>query len=97
MKKIALFMLLVILILIGIIAFNTLSVPNLQTKIKANPAPALADDALKHFQQAIQFQTVSYDAPSKWDSVPFTEFRKFLENTYPLVHKTLTREIVSGY
>ncbi|MBK9793924.1 MAG: M20/M25/M40 family metallo-hydrolase [Sphingobacteriales bacterium] len=97
MKKIALFMLLVILILIGIIAFKTLSVPNLQTKIKANPAPALADDALKHFQQAIQFQTVSYDAPSQWDSVPFTEFRKFLESTYPLVHKTLTREIVSGY
>ena len=65
MKKIASFILLVILISIGIIAFKTLTAPNLQTKIKANPAPALTDDALKHFQQAIQFQTVSYDAPSQ--------------------------------
>ncbi|MFN8260252.1 MAG: M20 family peptidase [Chitinophagales bacterium] len=97
MKKIVSFVLFVLLIAIGVIVFRTLTAPDLQTKIKANPSPALSDAALRHFQQAIQFQTVSYDVASLWDSVPFLEFRNFLETTYPLVHKTLTREIVSGY
>ncbi|HOY41630.1 MAG TPA: M20/M25/M40 family metallo-hydrolase, partial [Chitinophagales bacterium] len=63
----------------------------------AIPAPALSDDALKHFQQSISYQTVSYGDVSLWDSLPFIAFRKFLETTYPLVHQQLEREIISNY
>jgi len=88
---------LLLLIFIGIIAFKTINAPNLQSKITAIPAPALSDDALKHFQQSISYQTVSYGDVSLWDSLPFIAFRKFLETTYPLVHQQLEREIISNY
>lgn len=97
MKKILLAILLLLLICIGIIAFKTITAPNLQSKITAIPAPALSDDALKHFQQSISYQTVSYGDVSLWDSLPFIAFRKFLETTYPLVHQQLEREIISNY
>ena len=97
MKKILLAILLLLLIFIGIIAFKTINAPNLQSKITAIPAPALSDDALKHFQQSISYQTVSYGDVSLWDSLPFIAFRKFLETTYPLVHQQLEREIISNY
>jgi carboxypeptidase PM20D1 len=97
MKKILLAILLLLLIFIGIIAFKTINAPNLQSKITAIPAPALSDDALKHFQQAITYPTISFGDASKWDSVPFINFRNFLETTYPSVHQKLTREIISQY
>lgn len=97
MKKIILFILTALLVLIGIVAVKTIIAPNLQTKIDATPLPLVSDDALKHFQQAITYQTISYGDASKWDSTPFINFRKFLETTYPLVHQKLEREIVSNY
>ncbi len=97
MKKILLLVLFALLILVGIIAFKTITAPNLQTKIKALPAPVLSDDALKHFQQAITYPTISFGDTKKWDSIPFINFRKFLESTYPLVHQNLARETVGEY
>lgn len=96
-KKIAYALGLSIIVAIGIIGYNTLTAPNLQRKIKTLPPPALSPFALQHFQQAIQYKTISYDNPKQWDSVPFIQFRKFLETTYPLVHKHLQREIISDY
>jgi carboxypeptidase PM20D1 len=97
LKKLLYFILLILVVTIGIIAFRTISAPDRQTKITAEPAPELSDTSLLHFQQAIQFRTVSYRDTSLWDSIPFIQFRKFLENTYPLVHQHLSREIVGGY
>lgn len=97
MKKIILFILAILLVLIGVVAFKTITAPNLQTNIKANPAPALDSNSLNHFQQAITYQTISFGDVAKWDSLPFIHFRKFLETTYPLVHQKLAREIINKY
>lgn len=97
MKKILSFILLVLLILIGIVALKTITAPNLQSKIEATPLPLASDASLQHFQQAITYQTISYADAAKWDSTPFVNFRKFLEDTYPLVHHKLDREIISNY
>ena len=90
-------MLIVILLLAGLIAFNTITAPNKQRKVSANALPVLPDAALKHFQEAIKFQTISFGDSKLWDSLPFINFRKFLENTYPLVHQKLEREIIDNY
>ncbi|MFN8295301.1 MAG: M20/M25/M40 family metallo-hydrolase [Chitinophagales bacterium] len=97
MKKILLLIVVILLVLVGLIAFKTITAPNLQSKIKYNSAPLLDSNSLKHFQQAITYQTVSFGDASKWDSIPFINFRKFLETTYPLVHQKLEREIVNKY
>ena len=60
MRKIFLVILFAILILIGFIAYKTISAPNKQSKIEASALPALLDSALTHFQQSISYQTVSF-------------------------------------
>jgi len=97
MKKILLAILMLLLIFIGFIAFNTFTAPNKQRKIEASTLPNLPDSALKHFQQAITYPTISYGDAAKWDSLPFIQFRKFLEATYPLLHQKLERETIAKY
>ncbi|HNE49973.1 MAG TPA: M20/M25/M40 family metallo-hydrolase [Chitinophagales bacterium] len=96
-KKIILYLILGVIILLGYIGIKTITAPNLQRKIKYVPAPELTENAVQHFRQAIQIKTVSYDNPTQWDSLPFMQFRQFLEKTYPLVHQHLDREIINGY
>ena len=49
----------------------------------------------KHLSQAIAIKTISDRDKDKVDWEEFKKFRSFLEETYPLVHKALTREDVS--
>ncbi|HQG37720.1 MAG TPA: hypothetical protein PLK15_01205, partial [Chitinophagales bacterium] len=96
-KKIVLYVFLGIIILLAYVGIKTITAPNLQRKIKYQPAPELSENALQHFQQAIQIKTISYDNPKDWDSLPFIQFRQLLEKTYPLVHQHLERDVINGY
>lgn len=96
-KKILLSLLLITAILIGIILFNTFRFTAREEVIEALPAPELTQDKLDHFRQAITYKTISYSDSSRFDSAQFIGFRKFLEQTYPKTHATLSREIVAGY
>ena len=63
--------------------------------------------ALDRFSEAIKLQTVSYDfmAGNNPDIDPeyeahhaiFLDFQKYLQNTYPLVHKKLERIVIGNY
>jgi carboxypeptidase PM20D1 len=97
LKKILLFLLLVILALVGIVLFNTFTFRSIQTKVEAEPAPDISPFALQHLSQAINFKTVSYNDSSLFDSAQFNSFHRFLREAYPLVHQNMTREVVEGY
>lgn len=88
---------LLLLALVAILFFNTFRYSSKQLSITAEKVAAVSDSALSHFQQAIQYQTVSFGYDIKPDSVQFVGFRNFLEKTYPLVHQKMSREIVGGY
>ena len=50
--------------------------------------------------EAIQFQTVSYDKTDLKNEIDYAEFLKlhaWLQTTYPLVHKHLTRTVINKY
>lgn len=49
---------------------------------------------VKHLQGMIQFPTVSRVNADDMDKEAFLGFHKYLEETYPLVHKTFTKEVV---
>lgn len=49
----------------------------------------------KHLSGAIQIPTVSYPDHDLVDWSQFEKFHKYLEDSYPLIHKTLTREKIS--
>jgi carboxypeptidase PM20D1 len=65
--------------------------------LKEQPLPDVQiniDAAVKHLCEAIAIQTISYSDESKvnWDE--FRKFHRWLEQTYPAVHKNLVREVV---
>jgi carboxypeptidase PM20D1 len=96
-KKIFLVLLLALLALVGVVLFNTFTFTSSQTAQSAIPAPALTDSNVGHFQKALSYKTISYGNPAFFDSLQFLGFRKFLEDTYPATHASLTREIIAGY
>ena len=96
-KRISIFSLVGFLVLAAIVLFNTFTNTSTQIKVEAIPAPEVKPEALQHFQQAIGFKTISFGDSSLFDSTQFIGFRNFLENTYPQMHQTLTKEIVVGY
>ena len=52
------------------------------------------DTLLKHLIGMVQIPTISRPEPEVTDYGPFTEFQNYLEKTYPLVHRTFTKEII---
>ncbi|MFB0515660.1 MAG: M20 family peptidase [Candidatus Neomarinimicrobiota bacterium] len=53
--------------------------------------------AAAHLSKALTFRTISYQDPARFDPKPFRAFNRFLEETYPVVHQTLKREVVNNY
>ncbi len=56
-------------------------------------SPAGAD----HLSRAVQFKTISYQDPAKFDPAPFLGIQSYLEKTYPLLHQNLRKELVANY
>lgn len=97
MKTFLLILLAVIVVLAGVILFNTYSFKSVQYTVKASPAPEVSADALTHFQQALRFQTISFADSTKFDSAQFNGFHRFLKATYPNVHAKMTIEKLADY
>ena len=65
--------------------------------VQSEPLPAEDVDAARaaqHLSEAIQIQTISYPEKEKVDWEEFKRFQDFLEKSYPLIHKAMTREII---
>jgi len=63
-----------------------------------NVAPVTIDvdieGATERLSRAVQFPTISNQDRSDFDTKAFDDYHAFLEKAYPLVHKTLKREIL---
>jgi len=54
-----------------------------------------AEAAAQHLAGAVRFQTVSFEEAAKVDHAAFEALHGYLEQAYPAVHATLTREVVN--
>jgi carboxypeptidase PM20D1 len=66
----------------------------------AQPAPELEaapEHLAGHLAGALRFRTVSHQDASRLDADAFLGLHRYLEQTFPRVHSTLSREAVSGY
>lgn len=70
--------------------FDSLQMKN----IAVVEVPVDADVAAKRLSKAITFTTVSNQDRSDFDEKAFNDFHQYLVDAYPLVHKTLKREIL---
>ena len=97
MKKILKLIGILILIVVGVLLFNTLSLSSKQVESGTLEQVSLPDDVFENLSKAIQYRTISFSEDAIPDSTAFFGFHRFLEATFPLTHSTLAIEKISTY
>jgi carboxypeptidase PM20D1 len=98
MKKILNYLALALILLVGILLFNTFRLSSKQlTGVTPAPSLTVSDSVVAHLSKAIQFRTVSNSDITQMDSAQFDKFIAFLKQTYPLAHSKLSFERVNQY
>lgn len=88
----------ILLLLAAIMTVNTVSrKPKMQKPESPKPLPLDKENIAEHLSGMISFKTITSQDMEGFDSEAFLGFHKYLELTYPLVHKTLQKEIVNEY
>jgi hypothetical protein len=77
MKKIFLFLCIGFLLFAAFILFNTFTFKSRQLSVPQRPPVAVRDSAVSRLQQAITYQTISYEDHGKLDSNAFIGFHTF--------------------
>ena len=96
MKKIAVLIGVVLLILAAIVVSKTISnSPGAHQKSSA--LEILPTEAIAHMSRAIQIKTETPNDAYEFDTVTFFTYRKFIEKAYPLVHKNLPRTVIDSF
>ena len=98
LRKLITSVVLLLILLLSVIVVNTTGLTSKQMEVAA-PAPAAVDGqaAAEHLSRAIQIKTISYRDPDQFDYTEYVRLREHLELTFPLVHATLTREVVADH
>ncbi len=90
-----LYFLSVLILLFVIILAKTLIVKTGQLDFEPVEKIPLGCDILEHLSQAIQFPTISYHQFKLFDKEAFKKLHKYLENTFPLMHRELDKEVIN--
>lgn len=97
MKKILYGLLGLFVVLILIIGVNTFRFRSLQMDAEPAILPEFGSRSLANLSRAISYPTISYEMGLPIDTVAFRAFHQFLEQTYPLVHERLEKEVFSQF
>ena len=92
MKTLLKIILVGLIILIGVLIFNTLKLKNEKKPQAATIDTPKDDTAAKHLSEAIQIKTISFGDTLPIDTAEFLKFRRFMETTYPLMHSKLEKQ-----
>jgi len=87
----------VMLSLVAFVGWNTSR--NSSRQIAVAPLSVLPIDinaAAARLAAGVRIPTISYDEPSRNDARRFAQLHELLERSFPVVHRTLVREVVNG-
>ncbi|MGE0635421.1 MAG: M20 family peptidase [Bacteroidia bacterium] len=97
MKKVLLFLLVAVVLLVAVLLFNTFSFKSKQISVESVPLYQTDDAVIQRLSQAIQFQTISYQDSGKMDTAQFNGLHRFLKTSFPLIDSLLTLEKINTY
>ena len=85
-------------VLAAIVSFNAARLGSRQIDVPRNDeaAPAAAA-AAQRLAQAVRFQTLSHQDPSKFPGAEFARFQGFLSGSYPRIQSALKKRRVNDY
>ncbi len=96
MKKILFVLLIALLILVGILLFNTLRFESKQQSFDPISLAMPDDVVVDHLAQAIRFKTISFEDTTRKLTENFIAFHQFLAKTYPLCDSLLEKKMIKG-
>ncbi|MCM4173485.1 peptidase [Arenibacter sp. TNZ] len=97
MKKIVLLIVVAIVILLGVLIFNTLMLNSKQVASERLDNIELPKDVFQNLAKGIQYPTISSSEDAIPDSTAFFGFHRFLKETFPLTHAKLSLEKINTY
>lgn len=97
MKKFLLLLFLALIILIGILLFNTYRVSSPSSNYEKITLATPPDAALQRLQQGIQIKTISPEDTTQRDNAAFKTYLQFLKDQYPLSDSLLQKEQLADY
>ena len=88
----------VLIVVVAVVLINTLRVSSLQKDVASiKPIDIDEEQVANHLAEAIRLETVSQGAGLPIKESEFSRFHRFLLTRFPLVHKTLSREVINNY
>jgi carboxypeptidase PM20D1 len=86
------------IVLVAVLLVRALTVESQQPPIEPyEPLTFDVDAAVQHFSESLRIRSISSAVPALFDRRKIIEFHEFLERTYPRIHATLNKELVSGH
>jgi carboxypeptidase PM20D1 len=97
-KKIIKVALAIVIVIIAVMVIRALSFTSRQIKTES-AGNFIVDVKIvsQHLSGAIQIPTISYETEADIKGKEFLNFHKYLEQTFPRLHKSLQKEIVNNY
>lgn len=98
MEGILLFISLGLALLVSVVLIRTVRLTSKQVQV--DPAINVTVDGqevAEHLAHALQFQTISHQDSAQLEGEEFIGLHEYLEQTFPRVHSTLTKEVVGDY
>ena len=96
-KKIFLFALVLLIILVSYILVNTFTKKSKQLSIAPVDKIDISSKSLDNFVKAIKIRTVSPENIKDFDSIPFRHFNEFLKMSYPMIDSILEHKTFNEF
>lgn len=97
MKKILLFVFLLLILFVAYLVYNALNFESKQIEVEPISMVKVSDRAKDHMVEAISIRTVSFEDEEDFDSTQFQKFNDFLLNTYPNLFASTEHQTFNEY
>ena len=97
MKRLLQLFLLLVLILTGVVGFRALRLKPSALGALPPVSVDVREGAVERFAGSLRYPTISHGDAALFDSTAFRGFRDYLAATFPLVHQSLSLELVGGH
>lgn len=97
MKKVALLLLSLVVLLVAYVLIKTFTFKSQQLEVAVIDKLQIEDNSVTNLQTALRLKTISFEDPAEFDSSQFHLFNTFLKDEYPLSDSLLNHRIFNEF
>ncbi|MBE0673869.1 MAG: M20/M25/M40 family metallo-hydrolase [Bacteroidales bacterium] len=97
MKRVFRIFIWALVVLIAVIIVKAFAFQSRQVSVGDAATPVAGPEAAERLAAAVRIPTISYDIDMPVDTLAFTAFREYLQETYPAIHSQITPMIFNEF